>query len=77
MKENVVVAIALAAAAAAQAATKTAAVAAVQKRNVASVLPTVGNLGSAAKVWQYFTCGCNGGPPWEVLEREQESNPQW
>jgi hypothetical protein len=75
-KKKTDVALAIASAAAAQAAA-TAAVAAVQKSKVASVLPTVGNAGSVAKVWQYYTCGFNGGRPWEVLEREQGSNPQW
>jgi hypothetical protein len=66
-KSDVTVAIASAAAAKAAAA----AVAAVHsKGKVASALPTLGDVGSAAKLWQYYTCGFNGSRPWQVLERE-------
>jgi hypothetical protein len=72
-KKKAGVAVAIASAAAAKAAA-TAAVAAVQKSKVVSALPSLGDAGSAAKVWQYYTCGFNGGRPWEVLERE---GPAW
>jgi hypothetical protein len=75
-KKKADVAVAIASAAAAKAAA-TAAVAAVQKSKVAAVLPALGKAGSAVKVWEYYTCGFNGGRPWEVLEREQGSNPEW
>jgi hypothetical protein len=63
------VTVAIASAAAAKAAA--AAVAAVNsKGKVASVLPPLGDVGSAAKLWQYYTCGFNGSRPWQVLDRE-------
>lgn len=66
-KSDVTVAIASAAAAKAAAA----AVAAVHsKGKVASALPALGDVGSAAKLWQYYTCGFNGSRPWQLLEKE-------
>ena len=76
-KKKADVAVAIASAAAAKAAAS-AAVAAVHKSSkVVSVLPTLGNASSAVKVWEYYTCGFNGGRPWEALEREQGRKPVW
>jgi hypothetical protein len=62
------VAMAMATAAAAEAATAAVA-AAVAKGNAVTVLPTLSAAGSAVRVWQFWTEGMNGSPPWRELEQ--------